>query len=313
MTLLSIRSLKSYFVTRDGIVKAVNQVSLDIFENETLGLVGESGCGKTVLALSILRLLSENTVVEGEISFKGNDLLHLNEEEMRNIRGKEIAQIFQNPLSSLNPVLTIGLQVSEPFMLHRGMKLADAWQSAISMLRAAKIPSPAERGKEYPHQFSGGMRQRAMISMGLACNPALILADEPTKGLDVTIQAQIIELMRELVKDRGASMLIITHDLAVAAELCDRIAVMYSGEIVEVSEIKDFLNNPGHPYCRGLLRSLPLNGMVPIPGNSPSLIDVPEGCRFHPRCEYAMERCRNEHPEIYEIENGRKTRCFLYA
>ncbi|MDI9395607.1 MAG: ABC transporter ATP-binding protein [Euryarchaeota archaeon] len=313
MTLLSIRNLKSYFVTRDGVVKAVNQVSLDIFENETLGLVGESGCGKTVLALSILRLLSENTVVEGKISFKGNDLLRLNEEGMRDIRGKEIAQIFQNPLSSLNPVLTIGLQVSEPFMLHRGMKLSDAWQSAISMLRAAKIPSPAERGKEYPHQFSGGMRQRAMISMGLACNPALILADEPTKGLDVTIQSQIIELMRELVKDRKASMLLITHDLAVAAELCDRIAVMYSGEIVEVSEIKDFLSNPGHPYCRGLLRSLPLNGMEPIPGNSPSLIDVPEGCRFHPRCKYAMERCRNEHPEMYEVGNGRKTRCFLYA
>lgn len=313
MTLLSIRDLKSYFVTHDGIVKAVNQVSLDIFENETLGLVGESGCGKTVLALSILRLLSENTVVEGEISFKGNDLLRLNEEEMRDIRGKEISQIFQNPLSSLNPVLTIGFQVSEPFMLHRGMKFAEAWQGAISMLRAAKIPSPAERGKEYPHQFSGGMRQRAMISMGLACNPALILADEPTKGLDVTIQAQIIELIRELVKDRGASMLIITHDLAAAAELCDRIAVMYSGEIVEVSGIKDFLSEPFHPYCKGLLQSLPSNGMRPIPGNSPSLIDVPEGCRFHPRCEYAMERCLNEHPEIYEMDNGRKTRCFLYA
>jgi peptide/nickel transport system ATP-binding protein len=313
VTLLSIKDLKSYFITRDGIVKAVNKVSLDIFENETLGLVGESGCGKTVLALSILRLLSENTVVEGEIRFRKNDLLRLGDQEMRNIRGREIAQIFQNPLSSLNPVLTIGFQVSEPFMLHRGMKLAEAWESAISMLRSAKIPSPAERGKEYPHQFSGGMRQRAMISMGLACNPALIIADEPTKGLDVTIQAQIIELMRELVQDRGASMLIITHDLAVAAELCDRIAVMYSGEIVEVSGIKDFLGNPSHPYCKGLLQSLPSNGMKPIPGNSPSLINIPKGCRFNPRCEYAVERCKKEHPEMCAMHNERKVRCFLYA
>ena len=313
MTLLSIKDLKSYFITRDGIVKAVNQVSLDVFENETLGLVGESGCGKTVLALSILRLLPGNTVVEGEISFRRNDLLRFGEEEMRNIRGREIAQIFQNPLSSLNPVLTIGFQVSEPFMLHRGMKLSEAWESAISMLRAAKIPSPTERGKEYPHQFSGGMRQRAMISMGLACDPALLIADEPTKGLDVTIQAQIIELIRELMKYRGASTLLITHDLAVAAELCDRIAVMYSGEIVEVSGIRDFFSKPYHPYCKGLLLSLPLNGMKPIPGNSPSLIDTPEGCRFNPRCEYVMERCRREHPEICAMNNERKVRCFLYA
>lgn len=313
MMLLSIKDLKSHFITRDGMVRAVNQVSLDIFENETVGLVGESGCGKTVLALSILRLLSENTVVEGEISFRGKDLLRLGEEEMRGIRGKEIAQIFQNPLSSLNPVLSIELQVLEPFMLHRGMKLAEARDRAISMLRAAKIPSPVERGKEYPHQYSGGMRQRAMIAMGLACNPALIIADEPTKGLDVTIQAQIIELMRELVKDRGASMLIITHDLAVAAELCDRIAVMYSGEIVEVSGIRDFFNRPCHPYCMGFLLSLPSNGMKPIPGSSPSLINVPEGCRFHPRCEYAMERCKTEHPDMYGTDSRRKVRCFLYA
>lgn len=313
MTLLSIKDLKSSFITRDGMVRAVNKVSLDVFENETLGLVGESGCGKTVLALSILRLLSENTVVEGEIIYKEQDLIRLGEKEMRNIRGREIAQIFQNPLSSLNPVLTIGLQVSEPFMLHRGMKLAEAWKNAISMLRAAKIPSPTERGKEYPHQFSGGMRQRAMISMGLACSPELIIADEPTKGLDVTIQAQIIELMRELVNDRGASMLIITHDLAVASELCNRIAVMYSGEIVEISGIKDFFSSPAHPYCKSFLSSLPLNGMKPISGSSPSLIDVPEGCRFHPRCEYAYERCRTEHPEIYTLEKGRNVRCFLYA
>lgn len=313
MTLLSIKNLKSHFVTPDGMVKAVNQVSLDILENETIGLVGESGCGKTVLALSILRLLSENTVVEGDILYKGQNLLYLNEEEMQDIRGKEIAQIFQNPLSSLNPVLTVGLQVSEPFMLHRDMKLKQAWDNAISMLRSAKIPSPIERGKEYPHQFSGGMRQRAMIAMGLACNPTLIIADEPTKGLDVTIQAQIIELMRELVKDRGASMLIITHDLAVAAELCDRIAVMYSGEIVEISEIKDFFRKPSHPYCKGFLLSLPSNGMKPIPGTSPSLINVPQGCRFHPRCEHAMEKCKLEHPEMYELDNGLKVRCFLYA
>lgn len=313
MTLVSIKDLRSHFVTRDGLVKAVNKVSLDISENETVGLVGESGCGKTVLALSILRLLSENTVVEGEILFRGKDLLSMKEDEMRTIRGKEISQIFQNPLSSLNPVLTTGLQVSEPFIVHKGMKISDAWDNAISMLRSARIPSPVERGKEYPHQFSGGMRQRAMIAMGLACSPALIIADEPTKGLDVTIQVQILELMKELVKDRGASMLIITHDLSVAAELCDRIAVMYSGEIVEISNIEDFFANPCHPYCKGFLMSLPLNGMKPIPGSSPSLINVPEGCRFHPRCENSWERCRKEHPGMYDTENGRKVRCFLYA
>jgi peptide/nickel transport system ATP-binding protein len=313
MTLLSIKDLRSHFITRDGLVRAVNQVSLDIYENETVGLVGESGCGKTVLALSILRLLSENTVVEGEISFRGKDLLRYSEKDMEDVRGKEIAQIFQNPLSSLNPVLTTGLQVSEPFMVHKGMKLAQAWDNAISMLNSARIPSPVERGKEYPHQFSGGMRQRAMIAMGLSCDPALIIADEPTKGLDVTIQAQIVELMKKLVKNRGASMLIITHDLAVAAELCDRIAVMYSGEIVEVSDIRDFFDNPSHPYCKGFLMSLPSNGMIPIPGSSPSLIDVPQGCRFHPRCECSMEKCRTEHPDMYSTEDGRKVRCFLYA
>lgn len=313
MTLLSIKDLRSHFITRDGLVKAVNQVSLDISDNETLGLVGESGCGKTVLALSILRLLSENTIVEGRIEFRGKDLLSMDDDGLRQIRGKEIAQIFQNPLSSLNPVLTTGLQVSEPFTIHRGMKITDAWDNAISMLGLARIPSPAERGKEYPHQFSGGMRQRAMIAMGLACSPALIIADEPTKGLDVTIQVQIIELMRDLVKNRGASMLIITHDLSVAAKLCDRIAVMYSGEIVEISNTYDFFTSAHHPYCKGFLMSLPSRGMVPIPGASPSLINVPDGCRFHPRCEYATDRCRTEHPDMYPQENGRNVRCFLYA
>lgn len=313
MILLSIKDLRSHFITRDGLVRAVNQVSLDIFENETVGLVGESGCGKTVLALSILRLLSENTVVEGEIFYRGRDLLSFTEDEMEDVRGSEIAQIFQNPLSSLNPVLTTGLQVSEPFMVHKGMKLKKAWDNAISMLDSARIPSPAERGKEYPHQFSGGMRQRAMIAMGLSCDPALVIADEPTRGLDVTIQAQIVELMRDMVKNRGASMLIITHDLAIAAELCDRIAVMYSGEIVEISTISDFFEKPLHPYCKGFLLSLPSNGMIPIPGASPSLINVPQGCRFHLRCSSAMERCRTEHPDMYNMDDGRKVRCFLYA
>ena len=223
MTLLSIEHLNSHFMTVDGIVKAVDDVSFEIGENETVGLVGESGCGKTVLALSLLRLLSENTKTDGKIIYKEKDLLQLDEDELRRIRGKEIAQIFQNPLSSLNPVLTVGFQISEPFSRHQGLKKAIAISRAVQMLDLVRITSPAERSKEYPHEFSGGMRQRAMIAMGLACSPSLIIADEPTRGLDVTIQAQIVELMKALIKDSGASMLLITHDLSLAAELCDKI------------------------------------------------------------------------------------------
>jgi len=251
MTLLSIQNLRVHFLTEDGIVKAVNDVDLVIDEGDTLGLIGETGCGKTVLGLSILRLLPKNARIEGKILYRGKDLLKISEEEMRKIRGKEIAMIFQNALTSLNPVLTIGTQLSEPFELHHGLKKKNAIQKVIEMLKLVQIPSPSERVREYPHEFSGGMRQRAMIAMGLACKPFLIIADEPTKGLDVTIQAQIIDLMRELTKSSMSSMLLITHDLSLATELCDNIAVMYAGEIIEYGSIKEIVQKSQAPLYPG--------------------------------------------------------------
>ncbi|MCK9406734.1 MAG: ABC transporter ATP-binding protein [Methanothrix sp.] len=313
MTLLSIEHLNSHFMTVDGIVRAVDDVSLEIGENETLGLVGESGCGKTVLALSLLRLLSENTKTDGKVIYKGRDLLKLNEKELRGVRGKEIAHIFQNPLSSLNPVLTVGFQISEPFLRHQGLKKSIANSRAVQMLGLVRIPSAPDRAKEYPHEFSGGMRQRAMIAMGLACSPSLIIADEPTRGLDVTIQAQIVELMKDLIKNSGASMLLITHDLSLAAQLCDKVAVMYSGEIVEYADIKEFFKGPAHPYARSFLESVPSRGMKPIRGISPSLINPPPGCRFHPRCDCSMDMCKSVHPPLTEVKDGQHARCLLYA
>jgi peptide/nickel transport system ATP-binding protein len=312
MILLSIQNLKAHFHTEDGAVRAVNGVDLDIEEGEKVGLIGETGCGKTVLGLAILRLLSENTTVEGRILYKGKDLLTMSDKEIRKIRGKEIAMIFQNPLSSMNPVLTVGTQIAEPVELHQHLKKQDAMQKVIEMLNSVKIPSPFERAKEYPHEFSGGMRQRAMIAMGLICMPSLIIADEPTTGLDVTIQGQIVELMSEMLRDSGTSMLLITHDLAVAAELCDYIAVMYPGEIVEYASIRDLFKDPKHPYTRGFLDSLPGRGLKPIAGLSPSLIDLPAGCKFHPRCSLATERCRKERPELIEVGKKHYVRCFLY-
>ncbi|MCG7849242.1 MAG: ABC transporter ATP-binding protein [ANME-2 cluster archaeon] len=312
MTLLSIQNLKAHFHTEDGAVRAVNGVDLDIEEGEKLGLIGETGCGKTVLGLAILRLLSENTKVEGRILYKGQDLLTMKDDEIWKIRGREIAMIFQNPLSSMNPVLTVGTQVAEPVELHQHLKKQDAMQKVIGMLKSVKIPLPQERVKEYPHEFSGGMRQRAMIAMGLICMPSLIIADEPTTGLDVTIQAQIMELMRELLIDSGTSMLLITHDLAVAAELCDHIAVMYPGEIVEYASVRDLFKDPKHPYTRGFLNSLPARGLKPMAGTSPSLINLPAGCKFHPRCSLATERCRKERPELINVGKKHYVRCFLY-
>lgn len=312
MTLLGIRNLKVYFYSEDGVVRAVNDVDLDIGEGETLGIIGETGCGKTILGLSILRLLSDNTKVEGRILYKGEDLLKLSEDEMRKIRGKEIAMIFQNPLSSMNPVLTIGTQVAEPVELHQHLDNQNAKEKVIEMLKSVRIPSPSKRVNEYPHEFSGGMRQRAMIAMGLICMPSLIIADEPTTGLDVTIQAQIVELMKEVLKDSGTSMLLITHDLGVAAELCDYIAVMYPGEIVEYADVRNIFKNPKHPYTRGFLDSLPGRGLKPIPGISPSLINIPEGCKFHPRCSYATGRCKKERPQMKKVGEKHFVRCFLY-
>jgi len=312
MTFLSIQNLNVHFHTEDGAVRAVNGIDLDIEEGEKLGLIGETGCGKTVLGMAILRLLSENTTIKGRILYKGKDLLTMSDREIRRIRGKEIAMIFQNPLSSMNPVLTVGTQVAEPVELHQHLKKQDAMQKVIEMIKSVKIPSPHERAKEYPHEFSGGMRQRAMIAMGLICMPSLIIADEPTTGLDVTIQAQIVELMSEMLRDSGTSMLLITHDLAVAAELCDYIAMMYPGEIVEYASIRDLFKDPKHPYTMGFLDSLPGRGLKPIAGLSPSLINLPVGCKFHPRCSFATKRCKNNRPELIEVGKKHYVRCFLY-
>jgi len=310
MSLLKITDLKTWFPTKDGIVKAVNTISLEIGANEKLGLIGETGCGKTVLGMSIIRLLQPSTRIEGEILYKGKDLLKLNEEEMRKIRGKEIAMILQNPTTSLNPVLKIGDQITEAVRLHQGLNTKEAKEKAIEMLEAVKIPSPEKRINEYPHEFSGGMKERAMIAMGLACEPSLIIADEPTKGLDVTIKMQIIKLMKEVTKRK--SMLFITHDLGAAAEICDNISVMYAGELVEYAKTEDIFKNPMHPYTQGFLNSLPRMGLKPIRGMSPSFIDLPSGCRFHPRCDRATEICEKRHPEMIEVEKGRLVRCLLY-
>ncbi|RLG32643.1 dipeptide ABC transporter ATP-binding protein DppD [Methanosarcinales archaeon] len=311
MSLLTITHLKVLFPTQDGVVKAVNTVDLKIANAERLGLIGETGCGKTVLGLSIIRLLQPSTKIEGEIVYKGKELLRLSEEEMRKIRGKEIAMILQNPTTSLNPVLKVGDQIAEAIQLHQGLDKRAAKEKAIEMLESVKIPSPEKRANEYPHQFSGGMKERVMIAMGLACNPSLIIADEPTKGLDVTIKVQIVKLMKEV--SRRKSMLFITHDLGVAAEICDNIAVMYAGELVEYAKTEDIFKNPFHPYTRGFLNSLPSRGLKQIRGISPSLIDLPTGCRFHPRCDQASAKCKIDHPELVEIENGHFARCLLYT
>ena len=311
MSLLKLTHLKVHFPTQDGVVKAVNTVDLEMANGERLGLIGETGCGKTVLGMSIIRLLQPATKVEGKIVYKSKDILKLSEEEMRKIRGKEIAMILQNPTTSLNPVLKVGDQIAEAIQLHQGLDKKAAREKAVEMLEAVKIPDASKRANEYPHEFSGGMKERVMIAMGLACDPSLIIADEPTKGLDVTIKMQIVKLMKEVTKQRA--MLFITHDLGVAAEICDNIAVMYAGELVEYAKTGDIFKNPMHPYTQGFLNSLPRMGLKPIRGMSPSLIDFPSGCRFHPRCDYAKEICKTEHPEMVEKENGHHVRCFLYT
>lgn len=308
MNLLEIINLKTHFPTPNGLVKAVDTIDMSISEQETFGLIGETGCGKSVLGHSIIRLLQSDTVVKGKIIYKGKNLLEISEAEMRNIRGEEIAMILQNPTTSLNPVINVGEQIAEAIRLHQRLNKKDAKQKAIEMLEAVRIPSPSQRANEYPHEFSGGMKQRVMIAMGLACDPALVIADEPTKGLDVTIKIQIVELMKEITAQKA--MLLITHDLGVASEMCDRIALMYAGELVEYASVIEIFENPLHPYTIGFLDSLPGRGLVPIPGMSPSLIDLPDGCRFHPRCSYVMEICRQKHPEMTEMKDGHFVRCF---
>ena len=314
--ILQVKNLKTYFFTEDGVVKAVDGVDFEVYQGETLGLVGESGCGKSVTAFSIVRLLDyAGKVVEGQIIFKGADLLKKSESQMRKIRGKEIAMIFQEPMTSLNPVFTIGYQISEALKIHLKMSNREAKMRSIELLENVGIPIPKQRFDEYPHQLSGGMRQRAMIAMALACNPLLLIADEPTTSLDVTIQAQILNLMKNLLKQFNSSLIMITHDLGVIAEIADRIAVMYAGKIVEYADTRSIFFTPLHPYTFGLLTSIPrldldLEKLESIPGMVPDPLHFPKGCKFHPRCIFATKKCREEEPLLERLEDNHMVRCW---
>ena len=319
--ILQVRDLKTHFETRNGTVKAVDGVSIEVNAGDTLGIVGESGCGKTVLALSIMRLIPEppGRIVSGTIHFDGTDILGLNNEEMRKLRGREISMIFQEPMNSLNPVLKVGDQVAESIRLHQGLSKKDSLERALEMLRLVGMPSAEERLKNYPHQMSGGMRQRVMIAMALSCNPRLMLADEPTTALDVTIQAQIIELINTMKEKVGTSVILITHDLGVIAEAAQYAAVMYAGKVVEYCSASDLFSNPLHPYTEGLMKSTPNIGEIPndknvrlnvIPGTVPSLYSLPVGCSFQERCPYVMEICKKREPQLKEKFPGHQVRCW---
>jgi oligopeptide/dipeptide ABC transporter ATP-binding protein len=310
--LLEVESLTTEFVTRGGVVRAVDDVSWDVREGETVALVGESGCGKSVSALSVMRLVAApaGRIVAGRVGFKGRDLLALSDEEMRRIRGREITMIFQEPMTSLNPVLSIGRQLTEGLEIHLGMTPVASRQRAAELLAMVGIPDPERRLGQYPHQFSGGMRQRMMIAMALACNPSLILADEPTTALDVTIQAQILELLKDLSRRLGVAMLIITHNLGVVARYADRVNVMYAGRIVERGTARELYANPRHPYTLGLLRSVPRLDeprrarLDPIEGQPPDLTRLPAGCAFAPRCAFSVPRCAGERPRLVAVGGG---------
>lgn len=309
MRLMELIDLTVSFPTVDGVVKAVDHVHLSIDDDERLGLIGETGCGKTVLGMSIIRLVHPSARVGGRILYRDRDLLSLSAQDMRRLRGKEIALIPQNPTTSLNPVLRIGDQIAEVIQLHHGMSRPEAWKLAVNMLREMRIPDPERRARQYPHELSGGMRERVLITMALACNPSFIIADEPTKGLDSKTKSQILDLMRTVTS--GRSMLMITHDLGVARSICDKIAVMYAGELLEWGPSDDIMSDPLHPYTRGLINSLPSHGLRPIPGTSPSLIHLPSGCRFHPRCPLAIANCAKIHPDMVDLDKRRAVRCIL--
>ena len=320
--LLEVKNLQTHFPTRGGLVKAVNDVSFYINEGELVGLVGESGCGKSITALSIMRLIAPpGKVVGGEMRFKGEDLLKASDERMRELRGNDVAMIFQDPMTSLNPVYTVGEQIAEALRLHRKLDKKAAWTAAIDAMKEVSIPDPARRVNDYPHQLSGGMRQRVMIAMALACNPELLIADEPTTALDVTIQAQILELLNELRQTRKLAVLLITHDLGVVAEVADRVCVMYTGKIVEESGVDELFEQPKHPYTQGLLKSVPkLRGigeaketrLSTIEGTVPSPTNLPDGCHFAPRCEHRMDICTRGTIPLYELKNDVRVRCVLY-
>ena len=319
MYLLELQGLKTHFFTEAGVVRAVDGVTYRIPHGKTLGVVGESGCGKSISALSILRLIPDpGKIVEGQVLFDGNDLSTLSEAEMRAIRGNRISMIFQEPMTSLNPVFTVGNQIAEAIILHEKATRDEARRRTIELLQKVGIPSPEQRIDEYPHQMSGGMRQRIMIAMALACNPALLIADEPTTALDVTTQAQILDLLKELQKEFGMSILMITHDLGVIAETADEVVVMYAGKIVEYAETGELFGNPMHPYSQGLFRSRPKLGMNPedalavIPGSVPNPLSFPSGCKFHPRCDQVKENCSTVEPELLEVKPGHWVSCVLY-
>jgi oligopeptide transport system ATP-binding protein len=320
MPLLSVKDLEVTFSTDDGIVRAVNGLSFDIEPGKTLGIVGESGSGKSVTALSIMRLISmpPGRIEKGEIIFNGTDLLKVGEAQMRSIRGNKIAMIFQDPMTSLNPVLTIGDQIMETIMLHQHKSRADAYKRAIEMLELVRIPEPQKRIKSYPHQFSGGMRQRVMIAMALSCDPELLIADEPTTALDVTIQAQILDLMNDLQKRLNSAIIMITHDLGVVAEVCEKVLVMYAGNMVEYGTADQIFSDPKHPYTLGLLDSLPRldeggqRRLVPIEGQPPNLLRLPAGCTFAPRCPYVLPDHAIIPPPVIDFGGGHLARCTLY-
>lgn len=320
--LLNIRDLKVQFRVYEGVAAAVDGVDLEVERGETVGLVGESGCGKSVTAMSILRLLpSPPAQIQGMVLFQGVNLLELPQDEIRRIRGGSISMIFQEPMTSLNPLLTIGEQISEAIVLHQGLERQEAWQRAVEMLSRVQIPSPEARARDYPHKLSGGMRQRAMIAMALSCHPQLLLADEPTTALDVTIQAQIMDLMQKLKEEMHASILLITHNLGLIAEMAGKVVVMYAGKVVEEAPVKELFQEPLHPYTQGLLGSVPVIGrklqqgrkqLQEIPGIVPSIFQMPQGCRFHPRCPRVMDICRGEEPPMIYTGQNRRVLCWLW-
>jgi oligopeptide/dipeptide ABC transporter ATP-binding protein len=320
--LLNVKNLKTYFFTEDGVVKAVDGVDITVNPGEVLGLVGESGCGKSVTSLSIMRLIGiPGKIMEGEIFFEGRDLLNLSESEMVEMRGNRISMIFQQPQSSLNPVFKVGDQVAEVLQIHQNMGKEESWERAVDLLRLVGIPDPESKSHSFPHEMSGGQAQRVMIAMALALNPQLLIADEPTTALDVTIQAQILDLMRDLRNRMGTSVILITHDLGVIAELADRVAVMYAGRIVEQTDIENIFEKPLHPYTQGLIASIPVLGTIKerldvIPGSVPNLVNLPEGCKFASRCrprvEQALSICTEVEPDLIPVLPKHTVRCWLY-
>lgn len=317
--LLTVKNLRTHFYLSKGVLKAVDGVSLTINKNEVFCLVGETGCGKSVTALSIMRLIFyPGKIVDGNIIYDGTDLLKLPESEMRKIRGKEIAMIFQSPMKSLNPVFNIGYQISEAPIVHFNTSQEDAWKKAIELIGKVKIPDPEMRAKSYPHVLSGGMRQRSMIAMMISCEPKLLIADEPTTALDVTVQAQIMDLLLEIKKRSSMSIMLITHNFGLVAERGDEVAVMYSGKVVEGGSVRDVFNEPLHPYTQGLLRCIPVGferktEIDYIPGTLPNPINPPIGCRFHPRCKYTTEKCVKEEPQLSEVGKNHTVACHLYG